>query len=139
MSRVYFTDRDLGKQFPGILRAAGVNVESHGDSFPHNAADEDWLREVGRRGWVVLTHDKRIRYKVNERAAVLDNGVAMFVLVGSAPHADLARSFVSLLPRVKAFLDSHPAPFIAKIYRATPSELARNPDAIGRVEPWLLP
>jgi hypothetical protein len=29
VSRTYFTDRDLGKQFPAILRAAGLAVERH--------------------------------------------------------------------------------------------------------------
>jgi hypothetical protein len=27
MSRVFFTDRDLGKRFPEILRIAGLSVE----------------------------------------------------------------------------------------------------------------
>lgn len=34
MSRVFFTDRDLGEQFPEILAAAGLNVERHADHFP---------------------------------------------------------------------------------------------------------
>lgn len=31
MTHVFFTDRDLGKQFPAILRTAGILVEAHGD------------------------------------------------------------------------------------------------------------
>lgn len=135
--RVYFTDRNLGKQFPAILLGAGVSVERHGDHFPPDAADEDWIRTVSRRGWVVLTHDRRIRYKVNERAAVMDNGVAMLVLIGAVPYADLARSFVTLLPRIETFLDQTTPPFIGKVYRPTPAELRRNPAAVGRVEVWV--
>jgi hypothetical protein len=67
---VYFTDRDLGKRFPEILAAAGLNVERHGDHFAPDTPDEVWLEKVGKRGWIALTHDRRIRYKPNERNAV---------------------------------------------------------------------
>jgi len=40
---VFFTDRDLGKQFPDILKDAGVHVERHSEHFADNAKDEDWL------------------------------------------------------------------------------------------------
>ena len=42
MSRVWFTDRDLGKQFPRILADAGIVVERHGDLFPPDGSDEQW-------------------------------------------------------------------------------------------------
>jgi hypothetical protein len=37
---VYFTDRDLGKRFPKILRSSGLTVERHGDHFAPDTADE---------------------------------------------------------------------------------------------------
>lgn len=77
MTPVYFTDRDLGKKFPEILRAAGLHVERHADHFQHDARDEDWLREIGKRGWIAITHDARIRYKPNEEAAVVESKVAL--------------------------------------------------------------
>src|SRR4051794_38090854 len=40
LSRVYFTDRDLGKQFGAILRSGGLHVERHADHFAHDTADE---------------------------------------------------------------------------------------------------
>ena len=67
MSFVYFTDRDLGKRFPDILRSSGLTVEAHGDHFAPDTPDEAWLEAVGKRGWIALTHDRRIRYKPNER------------------------------------------------------------------------
>jgi hypothetical protein len=33
LSVVFFTDRDLGIRFPGILKAAGLSVELHRDHF----------------------------------------------------------------------------------------------------------
>jgi len=63
LTLVFFTDRDLGTLFPEILKGAGFTVERHGDLFPPDCPDEDWLAEVGKREWVALTHDARIRYK----------------------------------------------------------------------------
>ncbi|MGH9423743.1 MAG: hypothetical protein ACRD3J_27460 [Thermoanaerobaculia bacterium] len=63
MNEVFFTDRDLGTRFPEILRAAGLLVERHADHFAPDTPDEEWLEAIGRRGWVALTHDMRIRYK----------------------------------------------------------------------------
>lgn len=54
---VFFTDRDLGKKFPEILRAGGLTVERHADHFQHDTPDEVWLREIGRKGWIAVTHD----------------------------------------------------------------------------------
>jgi len=55
VSRVYFTDRDLGKQFPARLREAGLQVERHTDHFEPSTPDADWLQTAGQRGWVVIT------------------------------------------------------------------------------------
>ena len=137
MSTTFFTDRDLGKRFPALLRNAGISVEGHGDHFRDDAKDEDWIVEVGKRGWAVVTHDKRIRYKPNELAAVKAAGIAMFVLSGKAPHAVLAQNFINTIDRVEAFVLKHKRPFIAKIYLPSASELKRRPMAEGRVELWV--
>jgi hypothetical protein len=136
LSRRYFTDRDLGKQFGEILKAGGLAVERHSDHFAPDTSDDVWLAEVGRRGWIALTHDKRIRYKPNERDAVMRHGVGLLVIVGAAPFPDLARAFVATLPAIEHFLDSHAPPFIAKVYRPSPSSTVRRADVSGRVELW---
>lgn len=139
MSRVFFTDRDLGKQFPQRLRDAGLVVERHGDHFLPDTPDTEWLPKVGRRGWVVITHDERIRYKANELAAVVQHRVAMLLVVGRAPFPELAGYFVQTLPRIQAFVDEHKSPYIAKVHRPTPQDLARRPDAPGTIQLWYPP
>jgi len=136
VSLIYFTDRDLGLRFPQILIEAGLTVERHRDHFAHDAADEAWLAEIGRRGWVAVTHNSRIRYTPNEKAAVIRHGVRLLVIIGQAPFPELARSFVATLQRIESFLAEHPPPLIAKVYRASPGELAKNPSAAGRIERW---
>lgn len=136
MSRVYFTDRDLGKQFPGILADAGIAVERHGDLFAPDGSDEQWLAHCGRHGRVAVTHNSRIRYVPNELAAVIEHGVLLLILVGKVPTAELARNFVRTQGRIEALLDRHRPPPIAKLYLPTPAERARAADAPGRVEAW---
>lgn len=136
MSRVYFTDRDLGKQFPAILAAAGLAVERHHDMFPPDGSDEQWLEYCGSRARIAITHDQRIRHKINERNAVMRHRVALIVVVGKAPFPELAKHFVATMPRIAAFLDRHARPFIAKVYRPSPAELYRNPAAQGEVTLW---
>lgn len=136
MSRIWFTDRDLGKQFPRILVEAGLMVERHADLFPPDGSDEQWLAHCGTQERVALTHNSRIRYVPNELAAVKQFKVQLVVVVGQVPTAELARNFVASLQRVEAWLDRAPGPAILKVYRPAPAELARSPDAPGRVELW---
>lgn len=136
MSRVYFTDRDLGKQFPRILAEAGIAVERHADLFPPDGSDEQWLEHCGRHGRIAITHNSRIRYVPNELAAVLRFKVALLVVVGKAPTAELAHNFVRTLYRIESVLDGHSPPVIIKVYRAAPTEVAESALAQGRVEVW---
>ena len=123
MSRIYFTDRDLGKQFPRILANAGISVERHGDLFPPDGSDEQWLEYCGRQGRVDITHNSRIRYVPNELAAVIRFKVQLLVVVGKAPTAELAHNFVRTQHRIEAGLDGQTAPVILKVYRASAGAL----------------
>ena len=116
---VFFVDRCLGrKRFPTPLREAGLNVEIHDDHFPPDAEDEVWLSEVGKRGWVVITKDERIRYRTIEREALMRAGVRAFILTGqNLQAADLAAIFLRALRRVSQALNKQPGPFIARITR----------------------
>jgi hypothetical protein len=136
LSFVYFTDRDLGTRFPDILQDAGLTVERHADHFIHNAPDAEWLAEISRRGWIALTHNLRIRYIPNELQAVIDHRASLLVMVGQAPFPELALTFVVMLPRIERFLKQHDPPFIAKVYRPSPAEIARRATARGRIELW---
>lgn len=137
MSVVFFTDRDLGKTFPSILKGAGLQVERHADHFAPDTADEVWLAETARRGWVAISHDTRIRYKPNELNAVVTHNAALLVVIGAARYADLARSFVATAPKILTFVATHERPFIAKVYRASGTQ-AGDPAAPspGHVQLW---
>jgi len=116
---VFFIDRSVGKRLVAEpLRAAGLTVELHDDHFPQDALDEEWLAEVGRRRWYVITRDDRIRYRVVEAAAVRSARVGMFVVVSkNLTGPQTAEVLLKALARIRRFLASSRRPFIAKIYR----------------------
>ena len=101
---------------PGILRAAGVQVEVHDDHFPQDATDEHWLRRVGARGWIVLTKDHRIRYRLSELKALKEANVQAFVLtprnLTGEQNGNILRE---ALPRMARFVEKNPPPFIAAV------------------------
>lgn len=116
---VYFVDRSLGGHLVAdALREAGARVEVHDDHFRQDCPDEDWLAEVGRRRWVVLTKDERIAYRRLECEAVHAARVRMFVLVaGHLTGPKMAVAFATALPLMQRFACSHDPPFIAKVHR----------------------
>lgn len=139
MSVVFFTDRDLGNRFPDIFVAAGLTVERHRDHFRPDCPDEEWLQTVGANGWVAITHDARIRYKPNERDAVIRHRVKLLVVVGKVPLADLAANFVSTMPKVEPFLAAHRAPLIAKVYRPPQPKSGHPSSTAGDIVLWYPP
>jgi hypothetical protein len=115
---VFFIDRCLGKH-PIIeqLRATGAVVKGHDDHFPQNAQDVEWIPEVGRREWVILTKDARIARNPLERRAVAYARIRMFTLVAKKlSGAETAIAFQLAMPAMIQLIHRHPPPFIAKVY-----------------------
>lgn len=137
MSRVYFTDRDLGKHFPDILTSAGLTVERHHELFPADGTDEQWLEHCGKNDRIAISHNQRIRYTPNELAAVIRHSVALLIVIGKVPLPDLGYNFVASLARIEAFLDRHEPPYIAKVYRPSAGAVLKcNPMMPGTISLW---
>jgi hypothetical protein len=67
---------------------------------------------------------------------VIAHDVALLVVIGHAPYAELARSFVATSGAITRFVKEHQPPFIAKVYRPPKPHTDRNPQAAGRIELW---
>jgi PIN like domain len=116
---VFFIDRSLGRKIVAqALREVGEIIQIHDDHFAPDAKDEDWLAEVGKRGWIVLTKDDRIRYRVTERSAITSAKVRAFVLSSSQLQGkEMAAAFVKALPQIKRLIANHAPPFIGRVSR----------------------
>ncbi|WP_017305046.1 hypothetical protein [Spirulina subsalsa] len=123
---VFFLDRCLGKHpIIEILRSTGVAVEVHDDHFPQNAQDVEWIPEIGRKGWVVLTKDERIARNLIERRAIAYANIRMFTLVSKQLSGEeTAIAFQDALQSMLKFIEKNKAPFIAKVYKT------------GKVQAW---
>jgi predicted nuclease of predicted toxin-antitoxin system len=116
MNEIFFRDRCLGKKLADSLRNVGATVEIHDDHFKQDINDQDWLRIVGERNWVVLTKDKKIASRPLELLAVARGNVRLFAFVdGDVPGDVMAQAFVNALEKMQRFIRGNPAPFIAKV------------------------
>lgn len=83
-------------------------------------ADTVWLAEAGRKGWTVITADKRIMEVPDERQAVLDNEVRCFILSPQPSGSwETVRAFVTMWEKVR-LESAFPGPAVWKIDDTSP-------------------
>lgn len=118
-SLTFFLDYQIGRYVVAdALRAAGASVEVHIDHFSQSAPDLEWIPNIGKRGWVLITRDANIRRNPLERAAYEDAGLRGFVVTGKdmGGHelaALLVRSLRGMVNRVAG----RPGPLLFMISR----------------------
>jgi hypothetical protein len=101
-----------------VLRDSEIQVERHLDHFARGTPDEDWLPFVGQNGWILLTTDKRIRYRTNEKQAVMKHRVRMFYFsTNDMTGRQMASALEKALPEIQKLCAKHPPPLIAAITR----------------------
>ena len=94
------------------MRVFGENVVHLTDDFQPGTADEDWLMEVGRRGWFLVTRDQMIRKRPAQKAALRRYGVGAFFLGGK--DLDRCRQIIQIVrgwPRMKEHAAREKRPF----------------------------
>lgn len=97
-----FIDRDAWSgKLDAALRAAGIRFERHRDHFADDTPDPDWLRAVGRRGWVVITRDQNIRRKADELKALREAKVVLFALTsGNLSAQETTDILIAAWPKI---------------------------------------
>lgn len=106
------------KRVLAVLQDAGVQTERHLDHFARGTPDEDWLPFVGNNGWILLTTDKRIRHRVNERQAVIQNSIRMFYFsINDISGEQMATALAKALPEMYKLCAKQKPPFFAAITR----------------------
>jgi len=116
---ILFIDRDAWSgKLDAALRSAGIPFEAHRDHFAHDTPDPEWLREVGRHGWLVLTRDQNIRRKPDELAALREAGVILFALTsGNLSAQETAEIVVGAWPKMKRLAAATKPPAIFSLTR----------------------
>lgn len=115
----FFLDESLDSlSVVTALREAGATVQRLTEIFPKGTPDEVWLAKAGENGWVVLTRDKRIRYRQLERLALQAAKVRAFVFTGgNVTGKDTGAILASRLVRLERLARLESGPFIYTISR----------------------
>jgi predicted nuclease of predicted toxin-antitoxin system len=101
------------------LKDRGLTVEIHDDHFARDEEDRVWLRETGSRGWVVLTKDRRLRYRPLEISALRSSRARVFILVaGNLRGSEIALVLTTAVPKMLKLLAARPGPFVARITKS---------------------
>jgi PIN like domain len=116
---VFFVDRSLGKNvIATALAAIGAKVEIHDDHFAQDTDDIEWLTEVGRRKWIVLSKDERIRHHPLELHALKTAKVGAFFLTSKGiSGSEMAEIFVRAFPNILNACGSNKPPFVFLVYK----------------------
>jgi hypothetical protein len=116
----FFLDESLDSHsVVAALREAGATVQRLTETFPKGTPDEVWLTKAGESGWVVLTRDKRIRYRQLERLALQTAKVRASVFTGgNVTGKDTGAILASALRRLEKLARSERGPFIYTISRS---------------------
>lgn len=82
--------------------------------------DREWIPIVASKGWIVITHDRKIYYRAAERQAVLECGAKIFTIVGTGNLGTWAQLEL-LMTRWRDIekLGSQKGPFIYVVYRTS--------------------
>lgn len=119
-SLTFFLDHQIGRYAVAeALRAAGAKVEVHLDHFPGDMADTEWIPEVAKREWVLITKDQNIRRNPLERATYKAAKLRGFVATGKDMNAkELGELLVRCLPGMARRAAGRPGPLLFTISRS---------------------
>jgi hypothetical protein len=100
------------------LTAAGATVERLTRHLPKGTDDSTWLTFAGSRDWVVLTRDKRIRYRRLERLALQAARVRAFVFTGgNITIGETGKILAHAFAAMRDICDQEQGPFVYHIGR----------------------
>jgi|SRR6266508_3754265 len=114
-----FIDRSIPKGVADALKTVREDVRWLEDEFNHDAKETEWLPEIGRRGWLVITRDKRIRSRPGERQTLLDAGVGCFILTQkqSLTRWDYLKLLTRALDEMERIFAETERPFVFGVSR----------------------
>lgn len=119
-SLTFYFDRCFGKRFPEALQKMQTpfGVEYHDsptNKFKDDMGDDEWLKIVGAKNWIVLSHDKKWHGEMPAMAAIKEHKIGCFYLWGAqVPTWDKYVCLARTYDKIKARLNT-PKPFIYRV------------------------
>jgi predicted nuclease of predicted toxin-antitoxin system len=118
----FFVDRSLGRHsVAAALRSAGWVVTTHHEDYggrDEDVRDVEWLELCADRSLVVLSKDRRLRYRPDEIAVIRRRRLRVFVLSrGNLTSSAQVGRFVGNAARIEAEI-ARRGPFVCVVYAA---------------------
>jgi hypothetical protein len=110
------------------LVKANIKFVIYSKWFQSSTEDQNVLPLVGKRGWAMLTCDRRNRYRELERKAILLHRVRQFIFSGNLGGPALANVLVRIYSQMRSFARRHERPFVAVVTRSGHIELRMDRD-----------
>ncbi len=111
-----------------VLVQASIKHRVFSEDFPKGIEDGPILKKAGQKGWVLLTCDRRNRFREAERQAVRAYKVRQFVFSGNLSGIQLARLIVKIKNSMRQFCRDHERPFVATITESGKIQLRMDKD-----------
>lgn len=115
-----FIDRNSGgRTFRTLLESTELKVVLHDEVFSQRTADEDWLMDVGKRGWIVITGDNRTTHAPLFLQRLAQSNAFVFVLLAlNGASADAKAAIIkSATPRMRELTCANQPPALWRIGR----------------------
>lgn len=111
---VFYLDESIySRVLLSAMQAAGANVRRVGTDVPFGSSDDVWLGIVGKRDWIALMRDQKVRHRRLEIEALRAHGVAAFAFTGGQETAQqTAQTICPLLVKFANMHVSEPKPFL---------------------------
>jgi len=116
-----FFDYCLGKSLTGALRLLeppSVEAYYFQEFFTQETPDDQWLQDIGQRGWIVITQDRKLHRSPTQLAAMKAHRVGCFYL--SCANDTKWRTFLLLAKALEELLRmaaETPRPFAFSVHR----------------------
>lgn len=115
----FFLDRTIDNPIVlNGLRGIGCSVIPHHELFRHDEDDSVWIEEVSKKGYIIITNDKKIRSRALEIKSVIIHKARMLCLtngnMSSSTQLEVLKSGMDL---IKKHIQKAEPPYIVKVRR----------------------
>jgi len=113
-----------------MLRRAGLRIHPICEVYPNDAhkfvSDPEWIKLCGENNWVIVSGDKRLETVPENRQAIIEARVKVFLLTDSNAFPEVWASAIIIgRYKMQEIIDANPGPFFVNITKRADTHVAR--------------
>jgi hypothetical protein len=125
-----FLDRTHGGRMTVMLRRAGLTIHPISEIYPNNAhkfiSDPEWIKLCGENNWIIVSGDKRLETVPENRQAIIDARVKVFLLTDSNSFPEVwAAAVIIGRYKMQEIIDANSGPFFVNITKRSDKHVDR--------------